>query len=87
MRSMFLLDFEESVRYHQGNDNLGAAERSKSQGAPMKKQTQKKLKLHRETLRELELGIVVGGTDRAWTGCDSACTECPTVNPTAVDTV
>lgn len=53
----------------------------------MKKQSQKKLKLNRETLRELELGSVVGGTDRAWIGCDSACTECPTVKQPLVDTV
>lgn len=36
-----------------------------------------KLSLHRETLRQLDAGALTranGGV--AWTGCDSACTEC-----------
>lgn len=42
------------------------------------KKNSKKLHLNRETLRQLELAAVTGGTDRAWTGCLSECTECPT---------
>lgn len=43
------------------------------------KKAQKRLKLHRETLRSLqerELPKVNGGV--VWTGCLSDCTECPT---------
>ena len=52
----------------------------------MKKEFKKRLNLSKQTISKLnvnDLSNVKGGV--RWTGCDSACTECPT-NPTTTIT-